>query len=345
MNLYVDGLNYASVFFSSKNTTGVKLTYGFQKVKNFCQGMKNSGYKLKVFIDGTQKTLEAQKKWTQRREKVIQKGPQIFPHAVDLLLSNSFQKCGVPVVYSLDEDNDDVLAALAQRDGASILSRDKDFFRYNDSTFSVYDHFEVQRINGQLKCEISSKQGNKGNTSSKRNLLAHPLTVYDDYKSVHFTNIVQKHIYKRGDGTPLVKRIENPHLVLRPLRQALYSRLGISSVIEILPIWKDSKVSWVRVEVEKDSRFDTLLDKPYEAYTVFFPKRPRKPGYASDRDWSKHLFSSFSMTMEICCFAKDGGQSFFESIFSTYNKVIGDSGRPKPYELRNGTLFCSTFSP
>jgi hypothetical protein len=43
--------------------------------------------------------------------------------------------------------------------------------------------------------------------------------------------------YMRGVPTALVRERGNAHLLLRPVRQALYHQLGLSSILEEFPVW------------------------------------------------------------------------------------------------------------
>jgi hypothetical protein len=57
-------------------------------------------------------------------------GRKNVPHGLAGLLGDLFRECGVEVVYSDKDDNDDTLAWHAHADGADVLSDDKDFFRW-----------------------------------------------------------------------------------------------------------------------------------------------------------------------------------------------------------------------
>jgi len=58
-----------------------------------------------------------------------------------------FVHAGVLVHYSV-VDNDDTLAAYAQHHGACVLSRDKDFLRYNGATYIIFKDWEVSCMTG-----------------------------------------------------------------------------------------------------------------------------------------------------------------------------------------------------
>ena len=69
---------------------------------------------------------------------------------IHLILGTMFINNGVRVHYS-DIDNDDTLASYAQFYGASILSKDKDFLRYRNSTYTIFEDFEVRGDKLHLK--------------------------------------------------------------------------------------------------------------------------------------------------------------------------------------------------
>ena len=67
-----------------------------------------------------------------------------MPYGLTTLIGDMFANCGVPIHYS-EVDNDDTIAAYAQKDNACILSGDRDFNRYIGSTFTVYREFEINK--------------------------------------------------------------------------------------------------------------------------------------------------------------------------------------------------------
>ena len=53
--------------------------------------------------------------------------------------------------------------------------------------------------------------------------------------------------YRRGVPSPLVKKLGNPNLAVRPLRAALYARMGLTGgVREVFPVWDkgSERVRW-----------------------------------------------------------------------------------------------------
>ena len=56
-------------------------------------------------------------------------------------MGEMFYEANAVVHYSLC-DNDDALAAYAHHNRGSVLSQDKDFFRYKDYKYVIYKDFE-----------------------------------------------------------------------------------------------------------------------------------------------------------------------------------------------------------
>lgn len=100
------------------------------QVTEFVKACRDAGWTVTVFLDAAIPSDEAQGKWRSRREVEVRRCKRDVPHGLNVLLAESFRAAGVAVEHSLSHDNDDTLAAYAQADGASVLSRDRDFFRY-----------------------------------------------------------------------------------------------------------------------------------------------------------------------------------------------------------------------
>ncbi len=96
-----------------------------------------------AFIDDGIQTKETMKKWRSRREQKVKSCKQQVPPCLAVIYGDMLKQLGVPVFYSV-VDNDDTMAAYAQNNFANILSGDKDFFRYLDSTFPIYSDFVIQ---------------------------------------------------------------------------------------------------------------------------------------------------------------------------------------------------------
>jgi len=67
---------------------------------------------------------------------------------------------------------------------------------------------------------------------------------------------------RRGNADSHTKALGNLNAVVRPLRAALYSRLGLQHVEEALPAWRHGAFELEVTGVEPDAALDGLLDDP-----------------------------------------------------------------------------------
>ena len=93
---------------------------------------------------------------------------------------------------------------------------------------------------------------------------------------------------------------------MRPLRQAVYSRLNCGSVLEEIPQWDpnaaEDKRSFPEELVEPDDKLDKLLDSPRDAFEKFFGDE-EKPENVSELQWKNHVFSQKSVIAHLCVWA------------------------------------------
>ncbi len=295
--VYMDLLNFSSKFYSSCDWNS---KIALSKVEYFAYTALNSNYIVKCFIDDTTPTEETQAKWKSRREREILNGSRRTPLSLGLLLGDMFRKVGIEVVFSNEMDNDDTLAFHAEADRACILSNDKDFFRYIDSTFVVYGDYYIKNN----KLILVEKSKDIKNKSSKRKLEMPPTIRIE---SSNFQIIDNKITYKRGSGSPLMKKLNmSPHAIVAPLRHALFYYKNISyPVIEIWPEWSqiENRVVWhIEEIIAKENEYIRLLDKPNEAMMYFFPLEAKnmKPKMVNLKDWRKHIHCLRTIIYEIC---------------------------------------------
>ena len=81
--------------------------------------------------------------------------------------------------------------------------------------------------------------------ASKRDIiLTKPKTTCEPYHFNHDLIPIHGKIH-RGTPTPLIKFFGNPHIAIRPLRQAVYAYMKLDKKIgELIPDWKDGKIVW-----------------------------------------------------------------------------------------------------
>jgi len=309
--LYLDLLNYGDDFIACTNIAW-NIHQSLKLVQRFVTAAERSDIKIKAFIDDTFHSNEALKKWRSRREKEITTENRRIPHGFATLLGDMFRKCGVEVVYSDGVDNDDTLASHAQTDGADIMSRDKDMFRYRASTFTVHKNYEFRE--GKLiltDSAHSSSNGSNPYASSPRELLrvAPPTKQH--------TSHILENLYRRGVSTSLMKALcISPHRTITTLRRAALLATGIvGPYTEEWPEW-DRVAQRVVWHVEREIVLPTsskeegelmlqLLGDPDRAMTHFFPEEAadRKPSRVSSKCWGRHTFCMRSLVYELCSIA------------------------------------------
>jgi len=228
------------------------------------------------------------------------------------------QEQGITIHYSTI-DCDDTIAAFAYNLGADVLSQDSDFFRYyTASTITPFNIFSSFTTVGKF-LTLTPHPGPNPNKQkvSKREILT-PLP--DTRSSPYFLDLPNPvqvnlsktpaawqsitHCYTRGCGTNLPKMFNNPHLTIRPLRQALYSSMGVDKVMEVMATWNtEEKKPEFREEVlMADPGMGYLLGRPEKAVAILF-KGEQRPEDCSPVGWRNHLFAQRAFVAEICAWA------------------------------------------
>ncbi|KAI8918998.1 hypothetical protein DFJ77DRAFT_507846 [Powellomyces hirtus] len=300
--LYVDALNYADMFFDPKALHWEWLD-AITRISHFVTFARNANYRLVVFIDAAIQSPEAILKWRSRRAREVRTQTRTMPLGVSSLIGDAFRKCGVRVLYSLDADNDDTLAAYAHHDRAALLSRDQDMFRYIGSTFTVYDDFDMNYTTQTLRLHRAT-QRHVRHPRPIPDLASLPATLERDFQLCEMRNGK----YIRGAPSALVKKLGNLHIPVRPLRQALYKRLGQDHVLETFPTWStpDDQVVWDETLVAADDAWDADLDRPREAVEKLFPAASLiKPDDVTGREWENHCYALHAVVFEICVLANN----------------------------------------
>lgn len=179
-------------------------------------------------------------KWVKRREQQVRKCEMNVPTCASTLLGDIFRSFGVPVYYS-EVDNDDTMAAYANAYGATILSQDKDYFRYYEGNFTIWCDYEITK-NGYLKLTQSQYFHHP-----KPRKLLNPLPQVHKYQPIVQRTLFNRY-YLKGNPSALTKFVGNFHGIIKPLRKAFYSSLGATEPIEeSYPEWDDKReeVYWV----------------------------------------------------------------------------------------------------
>ena len=184
--------------------------------------------------------LEAMAKWRARREREVRNRTKNVPHSWHSILGDAFRRVGVPVFYSV-EDADDTIAASGI---PHVLSRDKDFLRYEPSgRFCVWRDYFVRGGRARLIRMVGCTQ------AEPRKIAAAPLPVAD--RDPGLIRLREERLYLRGAPSSDVRDRGNPHAWAAALRHAVYADIGVPfPVTEEFPEWEDDRVVWRRSEVK-----------------------------------------------------------------------------------------------
>ncbi|KAJ3261208.1 hypothetical protein HK103_006517 [Boothiomyces macroporosus] len=323
MKLYIDGLNYKRRFWRVE-TYPWNLKAIHKQISLFVKACQNSKIETVVFLDATRQTSEAIKKNKQRHALAIRKGKFTLPFGSTLIYGEIFKSLGVKVYYSCGADNDDTLAAFAQRDGAAVLSKDQDFFRYRDRAFKIYSDFTFKK--GKLTLEEA--EFNDSRSISKRDIIEIPKVVE---KLPRLADL--PHFVRFTPVTPLTKYYEaNPVAAYRPLRQALYHKFGVSEIEERYPdVDSDGNTTWINLTVNADPTFSHLLLKPDIAVKKFMGEFLKKVE-CDPHQWALHEFGVYYAIYEIYYLAVGGSINFYNLMVDVAQPFLA---KPKDVQ-RNG---------
>jgi len=338
--LYIDALNFGNFFFA-KTKYSWSLIDPYNRVKLFVNACKDANLDIKIFIDESVETDEAINKWKSRREKEVQNEEKFMPQGMSYFLGDMFKSLGVPVYYSLDEDNDDTLAFYANADGANVLSGDGDFYRYIDRKYKIYSDFNQIKLlaTGKLELLCNSKARETVVVNSRKDMLREirePPKCVDVKCNIPFIPILQKYkIYRRGVPSPLIRKLGyNPHIKIKEIRRAIYTHLFEDKntvIFEEFPSWSETNKStvWVSEDVKlfesNDQEFNNIINllnqDPNIIFKQYFPKEADTlecidnkkkailPEGIDFKQWKKHCIACKSITVELCCIIN--GKSLF----------------------------------
>ena len=372
MRIYVDAFNFGTRWFKINHGSHFNSLKVLKKnVKRFSESFKNSGHELVICLDGTRASKEAVRKHQKRIEQGIRRGEATkVPECFGQLIADAFVAAGVKDVrFSQSVDNDDLMAYLAQKDGAAILSRDQDFFRYKGRSYDIYSDWDktkagkvsLQRavmnekkfakenttvgetVDDSDKESINDSDSDKKARKSRiklRDFIDHDQAKWRPQLGL-FIDLEIGNYFRCGAVTPLIKTHVNPMLTTRPLRQALYARLGKDRVLEIIPSWDADQgvVAWSDDYVPADDKYKHWLEAdPAETLAHFFPSLPSSlssdlPDDISDQDLANHIYG------------------IYVSVYSVYARVSGipllkllESVAPKFGESLAYSFNCSLCS-
>ena len=147
----VDALNYLSILvpfeeeeFADKPPLEL-FREARERVRELTEAAARPDTKFIWVFDNGQATEETNQKWIRRRFKEVTESRRNMPAAADLVLHALLLDTGAPVLYPADMDGDDAVALLAWKLDGWVLSRDRDFLRYEPELphSSVYKAFGI----------------------------------------------------------------------------------------------------------------------------------------------------------------------------------------------------------
>jgi hypothetical protein len=296
-------LNYGHLFLPLHDWD---LLRACERVKLFIQAANNSEFnEIKCLIDDINPSAEAAQKWKTRREKEVKKGMKKVPQGFAILLGDMFRSCDIEVLYSDELDNDDTLACYAHADEAILLSGDKDFFRYTDAKYVVYDGCHVTK---DLFLVLS--QFRTAETIDYKGKQPNAIDIGEPPRTRGRVTQISNGIYKRGVPTALMQKLlVSPHRILAPLRHAAFHVIDIRGPItETYPYWYEEAetVEWHyegNIFPREDAFHQNLLANSEAAMKHFFPQESSRSNGQTKSAWDRHVFCVQSLLYEIISFA------------------------------------------
>lgn len=252
------------------------------------------------------------------------------------------------MLQPLNLDADDVVARLALAFNGAILSGDRDMVRYEDldnKSQRVYELFAfktdgslvlIPRVDFELRAE-----------PRRADSIALALDEWRIPKHKAVDSTVSPPRYVRGNPDSFTKSLGNLNLGARPLRQALYARLGFDVVHETFPEWDKecNAVTWHAASVAADSSLDALLDDPVKAFE-WLANADNNPdalraasGKYKPQDCRTWRSYSQAMLVAEYCFAARRGDT------KQTKNTAAPSSTPSVEELINIVLIAQSVDP
>jgi len=212
-----------------------------------------SKLKLKpIFVcDAGYTTEEVKHKWKMRREKELEKGIRKIPYCADAIVCELIMRKKLDLVFDKRYNADDIIATIANMcEKSCILSRDMDYFRYDDQILKNRIFF----IGEERKVIQLTQKGPKREPLQTIRMYF-PIFAHDYRDLVKFVEFGK---YVRGTAYPLAEksRIQSLHLATRAYRKTMYK----NTVQEIFPILDNNRVIWINEFVDPDSTIDVFPD-------------------------------------------------------------------------------------
>lgn len=270
--LVVDVANFTNLFFGADKITQDPwrdLANASQRIKRFVAAAQK-GFRIIGVLPGDvgSRSQADRDKWYARREKELETGRRAIL-AIDELGAELLVENGVNVWKPIGVAYKDVIAALASKEGSTLLSRDSTFRRY-EPRLRIASGWRID-ASGKLSLQLDPS-----NAPAHGEILRIDPSLGDVTKlgATYSPSTVARAKYQpfllpdkgkllRGVSSSSDKPLGSLYLLARPLRQAVYARLGEPGPVEeTIPIWSQNKVVWATKMVLPDAKMDHLLDNP-----------------------------------------------------------------------------------
>jgi hypothetical protein len=331
MLLVCDALNYLSRFVPCdeamfENATASELfAEAHARVVEFAEALKAARVDVVFVFDNGQATEESNSKWIDRRRKEVESGRRTLPAGSETVLRATLEGEGFKVFFPANIDGDDAVARLAMKLDAHVLSRDQDMMRYGLSRGRVLSDFAIR--NGKISFLTRDNQ-TKASRRDISSIECDDLSKWESQGSTLRINAMQKEL-RRGNADGRTRTLGNLHAIVRPLRAALYARLGTSTVTETLPTWQDGAFKLVTSDVTPDNTLNALLDNPLAMFQWI---RKTDCGGEAFED-RKHGAAMLAAELHDATCQDHGGLSSARHITSIYQALLPISTVPDKAKL------------
>ena len=292
-HVVVDALNYLSTFMPANDSAFAQATpwdlieETKRRVHSFLAGCKMSCVVPHFVIDCGFQSDEAMHTWMGRREKEVVESRRAMPYGADTILASCLLQEGADVIRPVDLDGDDVVVKWAVSMHCDVMSEDTDMLRYPDLPqskimvgFAFHPDGRVHLVPRRHFQIARDKQG-----LPPRMLDGVPLNIAlwrAEASKIHLVHDQAGNpIYRRGNTDSFTKSLGNLHHIGRPLRAALYAKVGIAKVDEMYPMWDagNQKPGWHRASTVADPALIKVLDDAKEvlAWLITHDQAPANP--------------------------------------------------------------------
>jgi len=291
MSIVIDALNYVEIFLPFGNpkytTPQAIFEEGRLRVQEFQKALKRKNMKAIFVFDNGQHTVESNEKWIRRRLNEVTNEDRQMPCDAPTVFWALVKNAGFEVYYPPNIDGDDAVAVMAYRTRGIPMSRDQDLWRYKGLKSKEYSGFgtfpivytsfaygprgiELQERSGVSKTFLK-KLHNK-NFQRPVDSIAFP-EIWDEWKRKGCSLVDRCKTTHARFGNPdnYTRRYGNLHLHARPLRAALYARLGLELVHEKLPVWNES-AEIQQTSVVANKKYDHVLASPQTIFAFLYER-------------------------------------------------------------------------